>query len=363
MKIVIVGGGMQGRVIARNLQARQEKPEVVVVDIRDGGDLPKGVTFQKGDILEPAQARAITRGADAAVLAVPSAISHEALTNLLKTGISVADVSFTPEPPLSLDSLAQETGACCIVDCGVAPGLSHLLVGAAHAELSGLDSARILVGGIPQSPPPVFRHAVYFNPHDLLSEYVRPARARHGKKDIAPAPLETQVETFLDPELGELKAFLSDGLRSLLGSYPDVAEMAELTLRWPGHLESMKALWDMGILNNAEALKAVGSTFGRRYPADDYPDVLVMVVEATRGDQKRSWRLIDRRSADESAMSRTTGFTTAAFAMVLARKQFTQAGVHPPERLGRDRQLVATIVQDLCERGVRVSETTLSCKA
>ncbi|MBY0357913.1 MAG: hypothetical protein K2W82_07915 [Candidatus Obscuribacterales bacterium] len=355
MRIVVVGGGMQGLVIAENLLARPEKPEVTIVDVRKPAQVPVGATFIQGDVLDATQAATLVKGADAAVLAVPSRISHAALANLIAAGIPVADVCFTPDPPVDLDAQAKKSGACCVVDCGVAPGLSHMLVGLAHTELGGLDSARILVGGMPENPPAVFKHAVYFNPHDLLSEYVRPARARKGGKDIDPAPMTVPAETFKDSELGNLDAFISDGLRSLLPSFPDVPDMAELTLRWPGHLDAMRDLYEMGLLEG-EAFQGVGATIGTRYPAEKYPDVLLMVVEATRGNKKRAWRLIDRRTKNNSAMSRTTGFTTAATAMMLAKKQFTTPGVHLPEAIGKDPKLAKIIIDDLAERGVAVKD-------
>lgn len=355
MRIVVVGGGMQGRVIAQNLLARPEHPQVVIADLREPAQLPQGATFSKTDVLDSAQISSLVKGADAAVLAVPSEIAHAALANLLKAGIPVADVSFTPDPPLDLDAEARKTGACCVVDCGVAPGLSHILAGAAYAELGGLDSLRIWVGGMPQNPPETFEHAVYFNPHDLLAEYVRPARARKKGEDINPAPMEAAVEAFKDKELGNLEAFISDGLRSLLTSYPDIPDMAELTLRIKGHLDTMRSLHKLGLLDQP-AIQAVGNTIGARYNADAYPDVLLMVVEASKGNQKRAWRLIDRRTDGQSAMSRTTGYSTAAVAMVLARKQFTEPGVHAPEHLGKDPALTKAIIADLAERGVSVCD-------
>ncbi len=355
MKIVVVGGGMQGRVIAKNLREREESPEVTVADLREPAGLPEGVKFASADVLDESQVRSLMAGTDAAVLAVPSSIARAALANLIKSGIPVADVSFTPDPPLDLDASARSSGACCVVDCGIAPGLSHILVAAAHRELGALDSARIWVGGIPQDPPPAFRHAIYFNPHDLIAEYVRPARARVGGRGVAPAPMEAEFESFADAELGDLQAFLSDGLRSLLGSFPQVPEMSELTLRWPGHLETMRTLWKLGVFHHDEASHQLGRVLVDRYPAEQHPDVLIMVVEAARGKERRTWRLIDRRREGQSAMSRTTGYTTAAVAMLLARKQFTDPGVHAPERLGASPQLTRTIIDDLAARGISIS--------
>ncbi len=357
MKIVIFGGGRQGWVIAKNLVERSEQPSVSIVDLQTSNLPPlKNVETTTGDVLDPEQVARLVEGADAAVLAVPSRIAHEALSNLLKTGIPIADVCFTPDPPLDLDELAKKSGSTCVVDCGVAPGLSHMLIGAATEKFGGLDYARIYVGGVPQEPVDAFRHAVYFNPHDLLAEYVRPARSRKDGIDVDPHPLDAVVEEFKDQELGSMEAFLSDGLRSLLTSYKDVPSMEERTLRWPGHIDAMKVLRDLGLLDDSSTFDSVARTLGKKYPADKFKDLLLMFVEGRKGSQSISWRLLDRATDGNSAMSRTTGFTTAATAMVLARKQFVEAGVHAPERLGHDPKLTQIILDDLKERGVVVQE-------
>lgn len=355
MRIVIFGGGMQGRVIAKNLATRKEKPEVVLADVTQVSGLEDGVEFQKVDVLDLEQVRTVVKGADAAVLAVPSSIAHDALSNLIETGIAVVDVSFTPDPPLDLNDKAVKAGSCVVLDCGVAPGLSHILVGNAYAELGGLDRARILVGGIPQEPPAVFHHAIYFNASDLISEYTRPARAREKGKDIAPHPLDAPLETYDDKEVGKLDTFLSDGLRSLLTSYPDVPDMVERTMRWSGHMETMTTLGKLGMFDD-EVVGATAFKLSSRYPAHKHPDLMLMIVEAQKGKKTKSWRLIDRCTNEQSAMSRTTGFTTAAVAMILAKKQFTTPGVHAPEKLGHEKGITEAILDDLAERGVVARE-------
>lgn len=352
MRIVVFGGGMQGRVIAKNIAARSEHPEVIIADVNDVKGLDAGIKTIKANVLDKKDVGEAVRGADAAVLAVPSSIAHDALQNLIETGIAIVDVSFTPDPPLSLNAEATKSGSCVVVDCGVAPGLSHLLVGKAYAELGGLDKVRILVGGMAQNPPPVFHHAVYFNASDLLAEYVRPARARIGGKDVAPNPFDATIESHHDEETGKLDAFLSDGLRSLLDSYPDVPEMVERTLRLDGHMETMRSLNELGLFDD-DAIHATAKKLGTKYAAEKYPDFLLMVVEASRGDKTLAWRLMDRHTNNESAMSRTTGYTTAAMAMVLARKQFSIPGVFAPEKVGEVEGIAQIIVDDLKERGVK----------
>lgn len=360
MRIVILGGGMQGRLIAANLAARRDVDEVVVGDPQRPASLPEKARHEPLDALDAGAVERQLKDADAAVVALPSGIGRPGLTHALRAGIPVVDISFTAETMSELEDDARRSGATAVVDCGVAPGLSHLLAGLAHEELGGLDSLRIRVGGIPQHPEAPFHHAVYFNPHDLLSEYYRPARMRRAGKGEAPHPLNVPPESYHDPELGEHDAFVSDGLRSLLSSYPDVPDMVELTLRRPGHLAFMQALRHAGFLDthligNATEppIDATARVLAERYPAHKYPDYLLMTVEGTRGGERRAWRLVDRHDGKDSAMSRTTGHTAAAVAHLLARGRLQEPGLHAPERLAKE-GLVGDVLADLAERGVRV---------
>lgn len=361
MRIAVVGAGMQGLVVAENLAARDQVDEVVVADPTKPARLQPNVTHVEADATRDDGIPQEVRTADAAVLAVPSGIARRALASLLHLGVPVVDVSFTPEPPLDLDAAAKEHGTACVVDCGLAPGLSHALVAAAHRELGGLDGGRILVGGLPIDPPPAFRHAVYFNPRDLVAEYLRPARLRRGGKDEAPAPLDAEVERHHDDEMGDFEAFASDGLRSLLGSFPDVPDLVELTLRRDGHLAFMRALREAGLLDEAgppsapePAADATARALGARYAAARFPDFVLMHVEGRRGDRRAAWRLLDRHANGLSAMSRTTAFTAAAVATMVADGALDAPGVHPPERIGADAALMARLLDDLAGHGVRV---------
>lgn len=353
MRFVIFGGGMQGRVAASDLAAGGH--EVVVADVRAPTHLPKGATHRAVDALDAAQVASVVQGADACILALPSGIARRGLENLVAAGARVADVSFTPEPPLDLDAAAKRSGACVVVDCGVAPGTSHILAGMAHRELGGLDKLTILVGGLPMAAPRYFHHAVYFNPRDLVAEYLRPARARENGKDIAPHPLEAHVTAHHDAEYGELDAFLSDGLRTLLGSFPRCGSMEERTLRWPGHLHFMRSLHAAGLLDESSGTAdSTADALGRRYPGDAHPDMLLMEVHAEHRGSRASWRLVDQRQGDLSAMARTTAFTTTAVARLLAAGHYREPGVVPPEDLGRAEGLAARVLADLAARGVKV---------
>ena len=347
---------MQGEVIARNLAARRETERVTLADLRApaGPMLSKKCVRIRADALDPGALAKASRKADAAILAVPSAIARESLANLIDAGVPTVDISFTPEPPLDLDRRARRSRVPVVLDCGLAPGLSHILAAAAHRELGGLDSLRIYVGGVPQSPPEAFRHAVYFNARDLLDEYIRPARMRRRGRNIAPHPLDAPVESHRHTKVGRVEAFPSDGLRTLLTSFTEVRDMAELTLRHPGHLEAMRSLRAAGLLEGDQRTDALATSLGALFPSSGFPDRVVMDVRGRRGGRERRFSLHAVQEKSGNAMARTTGFTGAAAAVLLARGEFSEPGVHPPERLGDDPRLTAAVLADLGSRGILV---------
>lgn len=342
MNVLVLGAGIQGRVVARALERRN-----AAVRLADLAPPPGGVVVDARDADAVAAA---ARGCDVAVTSLPAAIGTIALPALLAAAVPTVDTSFTVDLPFDLDADARRAGVPVLVDFGVAPGLSHLLAAALVRELGEVALLRILVGGMPLAPPPGFRHAVYFHALDLMGEYLRPARVRRDGREVAVDPL-TETTRWVDAEAGALEAAPSDGLRSLLASFPDVPEMEELTLRVPGHLGVMRQLRDLGLLD-AEALHGTATSLERRFPGAEHPDRLVMEVHAERGGEARAYRVHVRHADGLTAMSRATAFTAAAGAVVLAEGGFDVAGVHAPEALGAG--ATERVLSELATHGIRV---------
>ena len=59
-----------------------------------------------------------------------------------------------------------------------------------------------------------------------------------------------------------------------------------------------------------------------------------------------------------TSMAKTTGYTAALIARMLARGEFKKKGVHWPVRLIRG-ELFGELMKDLRERGVQVTENIL----
>ena len=367
-KIVVLGGGLVGRVMALDL-AREKDLQVTVAD-RDEGALARlraeGLATIPLDLADDAAVRRAVAVADVVVGAAPGHMGFRLLRLVIEAGKPYADIAFMAEDFLELDDLAKERGVTAVVDCGVAPGLSNLLCGRAEYEFDSVERLLILVGGLPKRRLWPFEYRVVFSGVDVIEEYLRPARwVEHGALVIKPAL--TDIEPVDLPRVGTVEAFNTDGLRSLATTL-HAPHMKEKTLRWPGHVEKMRMLRETGFFSH-EPLDIGGSPvrpydvttkllFDAWRLAEGEADLTVMRVEATGslGGARTTWTWDLYDEADPTtgfhSMARTTGFPCAIVARMLARGELARPGVQPPERLADDDRFYERMMAELRARGV-----------
>ncbi len=364
---------MVGEAVAWDLATIPPVATVTVADV-DGRRLTTianrlGVATRQVDLRNLAAVEALLVDADVTVGALPSALALPVIAHMARRGRRHVDVSFLAQDPRTCDADARSSGAVVVYDCGVAPGLSHVLVGHGVRALTRTTRVRIDVGGLPVAPRPPFFYKAPFAPADVIEEYTRPARlVRDGRPLTLPALSEPE---FIDVEgIGPLEAFNTDGLRSLVDTIRADA-MVERTLRYPGHLAAMRVLADAGLFNLApvdvrgHAVVPRDLTSAVLFPQWQYAPgerdltVLRVDVEGVGPDgmpRASRWQLVDRPDADDplSSMARTTGCPAAITARWIATGALLPPGVHPPERLGLEGQAEA-ILTALASRGIHVA--------
>lgn len=366
----MLGAGRVGALIARDLAA---DPAVAAVAVDRAPDplaelALDGIETRTADLADLAALRGAIEDADVVVAAVPGAIGHDVLGNLVEAGKPAVDISFSAEDPWPLDEPARRQGIPVVVDCGVAPGLSNLMAGRSAAELSEVETVRILVGGLPFRRTGPWEYRAAWSPADVIEEYVRPSRIRLGGVEVVVSAL-SDVELVDVPELGTFEAFYTDGLRTLLRTLP-APNLLEKTLRWPGHAALARALRESGFFDT-EPLRIDGVEIAPRAVAEALlarawalPEgeeeftLLQVIVEGTRGGRRERirWELFDRTDPTTGAtsMARTSGFPAAIVARLLAQGRVTEPGVQPPELLARDPGLASTILAEIERRGVTI---------
>lgn len=316
MSILVLGGGRQGRVIASDLATHGP---VSVADVRRV-EIP-GVRWIEADLSDSGTLVRLMREHDLAVGALPSRLGYLAARSAIEAKRNYVDIAFFAEDPAGLHADARRAGVALVPDCGLAPGISNLLVGRALAQ-GRPDEIHIKVGGVAQDPSRPYGYVVTWSVEDLLEEYVRPARIVRGGKAVSLPPL-TELERVRIDGVGELEAFLSDGLRTLLDC--GVREMTEKTLRWPGHVEQIRPLLASGRLVEEFRNRCTGAD-----------DLVVLLVEIVRSSKSERFTMVDRARNGMTAMSRTTALTCAAFARWASQGGIRETGVVPPERIGAD---------------------------
>ncbi len=369
MNIVILGAGRVGKAMAIDL-AKDSRFRVQVAD-RDPRSLDllratHGIAGEQVDLSAASAVRRAVAEADLVVSAVPGFLGYRTLEAVLESGKNAVDIAFFPEEPLGLDALARTKGVTAIVDCGVAPGMSNLLVAHAASRLDRVDRVRIYVGGLPTVRQWPYEYKAGFSPIDVVEEYTRPARiVRGGKVEICPALSEVELLDF--PEFGTLEAFITDGLRTLVRSI-DAPDMIEKTMRYPGHAEKMRMLRETGFFSETRvdvdgtSVRPIDVATRLLFPmwqmneGDEDVTIMRILVEGVgkKGPTRMTYDLVDRfdRATGTSAMARTTGYTATTAIRMLAAGLWKEPGVIAPERLGQNAACTEFILSGLRERGV-----------
>ncbi len=374
MKVIVLGTGRVGQAIVKDL-ADSGRFEVTAADLSQDALEPlstiPGVTIERADLAAPGEIARLVTGQDIAVGAVPGPMGFATLGRVIETGVDVVDISFFEEEPWSLNQLATDRGVTAVMDCGVAPGSSSLILGRIEASWETVDAFRCYVGGLPVARHWPYEYKAVFSPIDVIAEYTRPARFKVNG-EIVTMPALTEVEHLDFEEIGTLEAFNTDGLRTLLKT-SKVPDMIEKTLRYPGHSESMRMLANIGFFGEESVdvegmpVRPVDLTAKLLIPAwqldEGDKDLTVLRVEVeglVEGEHVvRRYDLLDRYDSESNitSMARTTGYTCTAMVNALAEGLYPDPGLSPPELVGRNEECFFYIFDYLAARGIRFEVT------
>ena len=342
MKILVLGGGQQGRVVATDLARSLSHAHVTVADIGpvSTASLPNLESVQ-ADLGSVDAMAAMMRGFDLAVGALPSRLGPATFRAAIEAKRNLVDVSFSAEDAVPIEGAARSAGIFILPDCGLAPGLSSLLCGQAAARHAPRELS-IYVGGVDQDPARPYGYNVTWSLDDLLEEYTRPARIVRAGERVT-VPVFSGMERIHVEGAGEFEAFYSDGLRTLMDTLPGIPDMEEKTLRWPGHAEAVQPLLRKGTL--VSELREKCTTTEPR-------DLVAMVVRVRGAGGTYRATLVSRAAHGMSAMARTTALTCSAVAQLAASGGVKGTGVLPLERIAADESATEFLFERLGIHGV-----------
>lgn len=374
-KIIVLGSGLVGAPMCLDL-AKESHFEVTAVDI-DRDSLKKLEkenslikTIQE-DLSETEKLKELIKPCDLVISAVPGYMGFQTLKSVIEAKKDVVDIAFFSEDPFLLDILAKRNDVTAVVDCGVAPGMSSILVGHVHELLDETHNVLIYVGGLPEVREWPYEFKAGFSPIDVIEEYIRPACfIENGRLVVKPALSEPELIHF--PGIGTLEAFNTDGLRTLVKTIA-APNMKEKTLRYPGHIEKMAMLRETGFFDkkkitvNGAKIRPLDLTarllFSKWKLNGNDRDMTAMklIVEGKKAEKKLryTYELMDRHdpSTNTHSMARTTGFTATLVLRMIVQSLYKRKGVSAPEFIGAEPECVNFMLEGLRERGVIYKES------
>lgn len=371
MKISVLGAGRVGSFISKELY--KAGFEIIVYDISDKAleELEKeGIKAVKSNLLDEKNLIEAIKSGDLIINALPGFLGFKILNIAIEEKKSVVDVSFMPENPLELNQKAKENNVSAIVDIGVAPGLSHFLIGREYFLDKNLLGAKIYVGGIPFERNLPFQYKAPFSPSDVLEEYTRKVRYRFNGALTEAEPL-SDIEEINVFGIGTLEAFLTDGLRTLLFT-TEIPTLIEKTLRYPGHCQAIKILKNSGFLGN-EPINYNGVPI---IPIEFTSKLLFPLWELKKEDREMTilyinlWQkengknkeinyfLIETTDLEKgiTSMAKTTGTPAIITAKLFLEGKINLKGVIPPEILGREEKIFENFMNYFEKSGLKLNK-------
>lgn len=369
---LVLGAGMMARALVYDLEKFADPDKIIVIDrFQKALENLKGSRLEKhfGDLTDHEFVEPYFKEADVACGAASYKLNAQLSRLAIRNSCHFVDMggnNTVVEEQFGLSDEAESAAVSIIPDCGLAPGMASVLVAAGTLQLDGIDSIKIRVGGLPQSPQSPLDYAIFFSPEGLLNEYrERTVVLRDGKMKELDSLTEGEVLSF-PPNFPTLEAYHTSGGASTLPQTFEgkVQSLDYKTLRYPGHFDKIKLLFDLGLADEKPVRLGdidvvpdhlLRELLYRKLPKNA-PDVVLVWVELigqAGGTRKKLTYYVEDYLDNESghtAMQRTTAYSAAIVMQMLADGTISGRGTLRSEE-GID---PGVFLKHLDERGIGV---------
>ena len=357
-RYAVLGAGMQGTAAAFDMARFGDAESVLILDsdlavarkAADRVNQLSGGSLARADLLDVRDAGDIElklQGIHATLSAVPYFFNPSIAAACVQARSSLCDLGGNTEVTrrvLKLDAEARAAGIAIVPDCGLAPGLGNTLAVYGMQRLDETTSVRIRCGGLPQDPKPPLYYKILFNVGGLTNEYFGDAEILRDGKLVKIRTFTELEDIEFDAPVGRCEAFVTSGgtstcPRTLEGK---IQNYDYKTVRYRGHYERFKVMHDLGLLDlqpidihgqkviPREVFHAVVAP-RLAFPGDRDLVVLRVVVEGRHEGHPMKIVLEVMDFEDEktgfTAMQRTTGFSAAIVAIMMAQGEVAPGAV------------------------------------
>ena len=259
-KIAIVGSGNIGWALKQLLKSDY--------DLRQG-DIADG--FDAKDIK---QVKDFLKGADAVISAAPFAVNKNIAQIAAEESIGYFDLTEDVETTEYIRNLESES--ILMPQCGLAPGAINICASGMMEEFDSVNEVLMRVGALPRFTTNEMSYYLSWSTNGLINEYCNEADAIYEGKAVKLMPLEGAEKLVIEGE--SFEAFnTSGGCATMCETYADKVEnLTYKTIRYPGHLNHMKFLFnDLHLKKNKDVLEKL---FDKEVPRTKN-DVIIFFVK------------------------------------------------------------------------------------
>ena len=227
-KIAIIGKGNIGWAIKQLLKDKYEIKH---------GDISEGL-----DARDINQVRKFLKGTDAVISAGPFAINQNIGTVAAEMSIGYFDLTEDVETTEFIRSISSKS--ILMPQCGLAPGAINICAASMINQFDKVNEVMMRVGALPRFTNNEMSYYLSWSTNGLINEYCNEADAIYEGKSIKVMPLEGAEKLTIEGESYE--AFnTSGGCATMCETYENKVEnLSYKTVRYPGHLNHMKFLFN-----------------------------------------------------------------------------------------------------------------------
>jgi lysine 6-dehydrogenase len=381
MKVVVLGAGLMGKEVARDLVASEQVEKVFLVDVAEDQARAFIATLNSDKVevvchdasSDEDLREAMGRG-DVVINALFYTFNERVARTAIDVGVHVVDlgghIGGITEAVLQLHEEAEKKGVTVIPDLGVAPGMINILAGYGASNLDSVDAIKLFVGGIPTEPKPPLHYTQVFSLDGMFDHYTEPSKLI-TKSTLTEVESLTGIEPIYFDEFGVLEAFYtSGGISTLYKTFPHVKTLEYKTIRYKGHAEKFKLLADLGFLDKTNTVQVGGNEVNvrdvsrevlkKKLDLGNKVDAVLLraIIAGEKSEEQMTYEyeMVVRKDVENNvtAMARATANTISIVAQMIGAGMITARGVLPPESVVPGREFI----QEMAKRGVVIKETS-----
>ena len=380
MKVVVLGAGLMGKEVARDLVMSEQVEHVFLADvsIEQAQEFVNTLGSNKIEVVQMDAANdtdlreVIARG-DVVVNALFYAFNEKVARAAIEVGVHAVDlgghIGGVTEAVFQLHEAAQANGVTIVPDLGVAPGMINILAGYGATKLDTVESIKLYVGGIPTEPTPPLHYTQVFSLDGVFDHYTEPSKMIQ-KGVLSEVKSLTGIEPIYFDEFGVLEAFYtSGGISTLYKTFPNVKTLEYKTIRYKGHAEKFQLLAELGFLDKTNTVEAGGhevnvrevtrEALKKKLDLGKKVDAVLLrsIIAGEKSEEQITYEyeMVVRKDVEKevTAMARATANTISVVAQMIGNGLITERGVFAPEVVVPGNEFI----QEMAKRGVDIKET------